>query len=182
MSSKVAIDPKKFKGDLNERLARMKKNPNVSQAKIGVNVKLIKDYLKEVNSRGFSFYCDEPSHYGDIRMGGTDKGPPPLTYFLGGIGCCELSFYTVCATMLGVSIDSMELDIVGELDWNGPYGLNKNSSFKGFTTTVKIKSKENKKKIRDLVKLVHRSCPAYNTIVNPVPIRNVLYLNGSKLS
>ncbi len=181
MSSKRVIDPKKFKGDLNTRLTRMKKSPKEAEVKIGLNVKLIKDYLKQVNSRGFSFYCDEPSHYGDIRMGGTNKGPPPLTYFLAGIGCCELSFYTVCATMLGVSIDSMELDIEGKLDWRGPYGLTKKSAFKEFTTTVKIKSKEDKKKIRDLVNLVHRSCPAYNTIVNPVPIHSHLFLNGSKV-
>jgi len=74
-----------------------------------------------------------------------------------------------------------EIEVVGTMDWRGPYGLAKGSGYKEFTTTVKINSKEDKKKIRDLVKLVHRSCPAYNTIVNPVPIHNILYLNGSRL-
>jgi len=181
MRAKMAIDPKRFEGNVKTRLSRMKKSPKEAETKTIVNVKLIKDYLKQVTSRGFTFYCDEPSQYGDIDMGGTNKGPAPLTFFLAGIGCCELSFYTICATMLGVTIDAMEIEVVGTMDWRGPYGLTKGSGYKEFTTTVKINSKEDKKKIRDLVKLVHRSCPAYNTIVNPVPIHNVLYLNGSRL-
>ena len=181
MAKKAAIDPKRSQADLKERLSHLRQKPETAEARIGVNITLVKDFLKKVDSRGFSFYCDEPQQYGPIKMGGTNKGPPPLTYFLAGIGCCELSFYTVCATMLDISIDSLEMEVAGSLDWKGPYGLGGKSSFKEFTTTVRIKSKTGRNKLRELVKLVHSSCPAYNTIVSRVPVHNVLYLNGSKV-
>ena len=46
--------------------------------------KLVGDQLQEAKMRDYTLVCDEPS-----SLGGTDKGPNPLEFFMSAVGFCE---------------------------------------------------------------------------------------------
>jgi uncharacterized OsmC-like protein len=133
---------------------------------------------------GVVIRCDEPS---EPILYGKGTAPTPLEFFLAGIGMCMASIYGEGAADLGVSIDSVEihvrgdLDMIGTLDFEGK-GYESRPGFAKIRYTVKIESAEPEAKIRALVDRVERTCPAHNTVVHGTEGDFIYFLNGKEVS
>ena len=119
----------------------------------------------------------EPVYYGK----GT--APQPLDIFLAGIGMCMTSIYGEGAADLGMTIDSVEVRVQGDLDMKGLLDLNKKGyngrpGFAKIHYKVRIDSSEPKKKVLELIRRVERACPAHNTVMRGAPTEFSYEING----
>jgi uncharacterized OsmC-like protein len=123
----------------------------------------------------------EPVYYGK----GT--APQPLDIFLAGIGMCMASIYGEAAADLGLAVDSVEVGVRGDLDMEGILDLNGDGygprpGFSRISYTVKLQSNEAADKIRQLIGLVERRCPAHNTVMHGTHGVFDFFLNGARFS
>jgi uncharacterized OsmC-like protein len=123
----------------------------------------------------------EPVYYGK----GT--APQPLDIFLAGIGMCMTSIYGEGAADLGMTIDSVEVRVQGDLDMTGILDLNKKGyegrpGFAKIHYKVKIESQEPKERVMELISRVERACPAHNTIMRGAPTEFSYEINGKPVA
>jgi uncharacterized OsmC-like protein len=133
---------------------------------------------------GVVIRCDEP---GEPLFYGKGTAPMPLEFFLAGIGMCMASIYGEGAADLGVSIDSVEIRVRGDLDMIGTLdfdnkGYESRPGFAKISYTVKIESSEPEETIRELVHRVERACPAHNTVMHGTQGESIYFLNGKEVS
>ena len=65
-------------------------------------------------ARRFRFVADEPP-----ELFGNDTGANPQEYLLGALGACMTTGFVAVASMRGIRLDSLEIEIEGHLDLRG---------------------------------------------------------------
>lgn len=68
--------------------------------------------------RHHTIFSDEPP-----QIFGDDTAPNPQELLLSGIGACLSASYAMQATMAGITLHSLEIEVRGTLDLRGPLGL-----------------------------------------------------------
>lgn len=65
-------------------------------------------------NRDFSWLIDEPR-----QLGGTNHAPNPQEYLLSGVGACIMVGFAVGATVMGIQLASLEVEVRSRLDLAG---------------------------------------------------------------
>lgn len=131
---------------------------------LGVDIRLLGEVTSIASVRGHSFACDETEH-----IGGQNKSPRPLEYFLAGVGFCFASILSRSAADMGLSLDSVEIGVRGTTRFY--LGIEE------VKLLVAITSNEPREKIEELVRLADQRCPAEQTLRKPVNVTSELVLN-----
>eukprot|EP01103_Thecamoeba_quadrilineata_P001703 TRINITY_DN11552_c0_g1_i1.p1 TRINITY_DN11552_c0_g1~~TRINITY_DN11552_c0_g1_i1.p1 ORF type:complete len:176 (+),score=25.29 TRINITY_DN11552_c0_g1_i1:35-562(+) len=108
-------------------------------------------------ARDHSFIFDEPK-----SLGGADKGPSPLEGLLAALAGCEAATTHMVAKRLGVKIDNLEFNIVGEYNPSAFRKMEKDAPsthFHKVEVEVHYSSSESDERIKDLIHEVERLCP-----------------------
>lgn len=103
----------------------IKENPKEAIAKMGITAYWkggvnteITTYKKSVgsanNAQQYTFNIGEPA-----ELLGDNLYPNPQNYILGGVAGCMMVGFVAGATSKGIKLESVQLDIVGELDLRG---------------------------------------------------------------
>jgi hypothetical protein len=83
---------------------------------------------------------------------------------------------------LGVQIDKAELNVEGEFDQRGKFGLaDLPSACRRFTYRLDLQSPEKEERVVELLAFMERSCYATNTLRQPVEVVPHLLLNGRQV-
>ena len=139
--------------------------------------KLVGDQLQEARMRDYTLVCDEPS-----SLGGTDKGPNPLEFFVSAVGFCENVTLARFAALRGLEFDSLETSVRGHWDrrgqgqWEGV-----EPAFKDFVVETRITSGAPLEEIRKLVRTTHLRCPMHASILKIGPVSDRLFVNGAEI-
>lgn len=116
--------------------------------------------------RGFEITLDEPE-----ESGGSNKGMNPIEALLSALGCCQTIALKTFAMQQGVQIDSVRMEVEGDIDTDGFMGANPDvrCGLQDIRMKVYIKApdKEAAKKLADLAA---ERCPVEDCLVNPVPV------------
>lgn len=130
-------------------------------------------YLEEgvrsaVAVRNFTVVADEPP-----ELGGTDRGPNPMEYVLGGFLSCLAVMVRLIAQEQGLQVDGLRMEVEGDLDLRGLYGTAPvRPDFQEVRGQVVLRSPEPPDRIEALRAEVYRRCPAYNLFRNAgIPVR-----------
>lgn len=117
--------------------------------------------------RDFRPYAtDEPE-----GLGGTDKAPNPVEQLIGALGSCLAIGYAANATVAGIRLDSLRIDIEGELNLETFLGLEPgNAGYETLRATVYIESDADQAAIRDLHDKVVATSPVGHTLSRAVPV------------
>ena len=103
---------------------------------------------------------DEPP-----AMGGTDKGPDPLSGLLATLAGCENVIANMVAKEMNFDLQSIEFDVHGELD---PRGLMGESGVRPYFEKVQINAKvttsESQERIDELREKTDARCPVFTTL------------------
>jgi len=135
---------------------------------------LIADQASEVDHEGHILVSDEPS-----TVGGSDKGPNPLEYFMASVGFCENVTFARYAALNGLNFESLQTSVRGHWDRRGQLDLMKiEPAFTDFIVETKITSTDPIEKIRRVVKTVHERCPMHSTITKASRVTDKLFVNG----
>lgn len=110
---------------LSELAAEIKSNPAQGKAGYGVAVRWLSGTRSEARAlpmvvgnqavnRDFNWVIDEPK-----QLGGTNYGPNPQEYLLSGLGACLMVGFVVGASVMGIQLSQLEVEVRSELDLAG---------------------------------------------------------------
>lgn len=113
---------------------------------------------------------DEP-----VGLGGSDSAPNPVEQLLGALGNCLAVGYAANATVAGIAIDDLRIDLKGDLDLQVFLGLAEgHAGFDSITATVHLASDAPRDQIDALHAKVLASSPVGHTLGNAVPVEITL--------
>jgi len=152
-------------------------DPSKGLGTVRADSKLVGDQLQEAKMRDYTLVCDEPS-----PLGGSDKGPNPLEFFMSSVGFCENVTLARFAALRGLEFDSLETSVRGHWDRRGQgewEGIE--PAFKDFAVETRITSNAPLEKIREIVRTTHRRCPMHASISKIGPVVDRLFVNGTEV-
>ena len=127
--------------------------------------------------RQFDLTIDEP-----VQLGGSDSGPNPVEVVLAALGTCQEIVYAVYAATLGIPIGELAIDVEGDLDPRGFFGVaDVAPGFSAVRYNVRIQSSAPPERIRTLVETVNQHCPVLDILQRPLPVDGIVELNGQIL-
>ncbi|MEH7014117.1 OsmC family protein [Neobacillus niacini] len=117
--------------------------------------------------RNFSFIIDEPE-----QLLGENTNPTPQEYLLGGMGGCILVGYSVGASVLGITLEKLEVDLEAGLDLRGFLEVNPDSpiGFKNVKYTIRVKGNGTKEQFEHIHQKVIETSPNRATIANQIDV------------
>ncbi len=113
---------------------------------------------------------DEPP-----ERGGTDKGLPPLSYFIAGAVSCLLTQYAKLAIAKDVPLKSMKAVARGHFD------RRVGGAFSDMIYAISIESPADEETIKAIAREAEIMCYAHNTLRKSVRMRTGVVLNGKRL-
>ena len=110
---------------------------------------------------------DEPA-----ALGGNDTAPNPVEQLLGALGNCLAVGYAANATVAGIHIDSLEIDLKGDIDLHTFLGLaDGNAGFESIAVSVRLVSDATPDALERLHAKVVSTSPVGHTLGRAVPLR-----------
>ena len=161
---------------LSEFANEVKDSPNEGKAKYGIELNWVsgtKSVVKTKNMhlgnhklvRNFEFNIDEPG-----QLLGINSFPNPQEYLLGGLAGCMAVTFIAGASLMGIRLDSLTLEIDGELDLKGFLGISEEEhvGFPELKYTFNVKGEGTAEQYAQLLERVKRHSPNYSTVVYEV--------------
>jgi uncharacterized OsmC-like protein len=140
-------------------------------------VKLIRGQYSEAKVRTFTLVQDEPE-----SVWGTGKGPTPTDYFIASVGFCENVIFARNASMVNLTIDSLETTVTGTWDRRGLFEIDGvKPTFKTITVETKITTKDPVQKAVEVANQTHRRCPVHATLSRATEMIFRLNVNGQNV-
>lgn len=117
--------------------------------------------------RNFSFIIDEPK-----QILGENTNPTPQEYLLGGMGACMVVGYSVGASVMGITLDKLEIDLEAGLDLRGFLEVNPEApvGFKDVKYTIRVKGNGTKEQYEKIHQTVIKASPNRATIADAITI------------
>ncbi|WP_435082211.1 OsmC family protein [Gordonia hongkongensis] len=113
---------------------------------------------------------DEPA-----ALGGGDTAPNPVEQLLGALGNCLAVGYAANATVAGIELKDLRIDLKGDVDLHVFLGLAEgHAGFGSITARVTINSDAPRERLDELHAKVQASSPVGHTLANAVPVEIVL--------
>ena len=106
--------------------------------------------------RQHTLSMDEPN-----ALGGSDSAPNMVEVVLGAYGSCLIVGYTLNASLAGIVIDDLRVEIDGDLDLAGFLDIDPNvpAGFSNITAKVYLRSNADPKRVEELHEKVVRTSP-----------------------
>lgn len=116
---------------------------------------------------GHRVTVDEPA-----SLGGANVAANPVEYALAALGSCQAITYRFWASHLGISFDTLSVDVEGDLDVRGFFGIDPTvrPGCDNVRVTVRITGPETAERYQELQRVVDEHCPVLDLFANPVPV------------
>jgi uncharacterized OsmC-like protein len=117
--------------------------------------------------RGFSIKADEPK-----ELLGQNSAPNPQELLMAAFNACIMVGYVATASVMGVELESVEIETEGELDLRGFLGINENvkSGYDSIAYTVRMKGNGSADQYQAIHENVLKTSPNYFNISRPVSV------------
>lgn len=136
-----------------------------------LDIRLLENVRSEASMRHFKWISDEPA-----ERGGGDTAPNPLSYFVSGLGFCQMVHFAGEAARNGLTLESLENTLRGKFD----RGKEKRR-FLEFIYDLKVESPDPPDKIKAMIETGEKFCFVSNTLARSAKITGNIYLNGKIL-
>ena len=108
-------------------------------------------------------------------LAGSDVGPNPVEILLGALGTCMSVGFIANASSQGVEVNSMEVEISGDIDLQVFFGLREgNSGVDEITVKFKVNSNADQDKLQSILSHVSKLSPVKNTLERNVRLETSL--------
>lgn len=142
------------------------------QTSVDVTSQLVPGTVRVVNrARQHEFVIDEPA-----TLGGDDLGANPVEHLLAALGACTAISYRVWADKLGLTLDTLDVTLNGDLDTRGFFGLDEDvrPGFQGIDLAITVTGPESADDYQRLAAAVEKHCPVLDNLTNGVPVTRTL--------
>lgn len=146
---------------------KIQEKPDIADTKWKAEVTWNGGFRSEAKIRDFaSAKSDEPG-----QLGGTNTGPNPVEQVLGALGNCLAVGYAANATVAGITISDLTIEVEGDLDLHAFLGLRDgNAGFDTITANVRLDSDASPEALQALHDKVTNSSPVGHTLNRAVPV------------
>lgn len=121
----------------------------------------------DVRTRQHAFVVDEPA-----SLGGDDSATNPVEYALGSLIGCQVVTYRFWARHLGITLDDVQIEAVGDLDVRGFFGLDEGvrPGFGAIRLDVRLTGPESAERYAELHAAVDAHCPVLDLFTAATPV------------
>jgi uncharacterized OsmC-like protein len=125
-------------------------------------------FRSEATIREFApIASDEPG-----TLGGTDSGPNPVEQILAAYGNCLAIGYAANATVAGIELKYLSIDLEGDLDLHTFLGLKEgNAGYDNITVKVNIDTDASPEALQELHDKVSNTSPVGHTLGRAIPVK-----------
>lgn len=113
-------------------------------------------------------------------LGGQDAGQNPVELVLVALGTCQEIMYSAYASVMGVPIDVVKVNVKGNLDLKGMLGLDKTvpAGFTDISFETTIESSADDESLLKLVEAAESNCPVLDMLARQVTVSGKVTING----
>ena len=124
-------------------------------------------FRSEAKSRDFApTPSDEPR-----ALGGDDTAANPVEQLLGALGNCLAVGYAANATAAGISVNSLSIELQGDLDLHAFLGIKEgHAGFSSITAKVSIDADASAEELDELHRKVVSTSPVGHTLASAIPL------------
>ena len=154
-----------------------KASPSDAKVSFKSRSKLTDGLVSNVSMREHQIVVDEPP-----QLGGTDTGPNPVELILGALGSCQEITYKAYATAMGIPLDSVSVELTGNIDLRGFFAVDDSvrAGYENITGTVTIESSASAEALQQLQQVVNAHCPVLDILTGKVPVNLALNVVGAE--
>ncbi len=115
-------------------------------------------------------YADEPE-----VLGGTNTAPNPVEQLLGALGSCLAIGYTANASLRGIQIEDLRIELEGHIDLPVFLGLREgHAGYPDIAVKVYLKADVSQEILEELHQQVLKTSPVGQTIESAIPVHATL--------
>jgi uncharacterized OsmC-like protein len=115
-------------------------------------------------------YADEPE-----VLGGTNSAPNPVEQLLGALGSCLAIGYTANASVRGIQLEELRLELEGHIDLPVFLGLREgHAGYPDIAVRVYLKADAPQQRLEELHQHVLRTSPVGQTLEKAIPVHATL--------
>lgn len=117
---------------------------------------------------------DEPE-----SLGGNGAAPNPVEFALASLGSCQAITYRFWSEKLGVRLDELRIDVRGDLDVRGVFGLQDGvrAGFGKVDVQVHLSGPDAPERYEELQRAVDEHCPVLDIFSNSIPVTTSVTVN-----
>lgn len=162
--------------DLNALIASTRADAAAAQTRWTVTTKWVGGTVSEARVLGctiggkrcpkdFTIVSDEPR-----ELGGNDTQPNPQEYLLAALNACMTVGYVAGATLMGIELESLEIDTTGDIDLRGFLGVDPSvkPGYESLNYSVRIKGNGTPEQFEQLHQIVMKTSPNRFNLSQPV--------------
>lgn len=162
---------------LTEVVKTVKENWQTGKTVWKATAKWVDGFAVETGSRNFSTKVDEPG-----MLCGTDTAANPVEMVVQAYGACLAIGFVMNATVRGIKVESLELELEGEIDLPGflgleppkELGMDNLPGYKNVKTKIKVKADADEAALNDVLDAVTKTSPVGLTLSRPVALETAL--------
>lgn len=158
----------------------IKADPVAASVVFRADTQLENDVCCTARVREFSpITVDEPPD-----LGGQDAAPNPVELVLVALGTCQEIMYAAYASVMGIPLEEIKVEVKGFLDLRGLFGMDETvpPGYKRISFQVQLKSSAGKAAIQKLVKTVEDTCPVLDILTRAQEVVGTVSHNGERLT
>ena len=157
------VDP----GAVGALVDKIKQRPSAARTTWSAEVRWTGAFRSEARIRSFApITSDEPA-----GIGGTDSAPNPVEQLLGALGNCLAVGYAANASVAGITIRDLRIDLDGDLDLHTFLGLaDGHAGFSAIRVTVHLDTDADDAAVAELHEKVAATSPVGQTLSKAIPV------------
>lgn len=142
-------------------------HPDTANTTWSAEVRWSGGFRSEAHVREFApFPSDEP-----VALGGTDSAPNPVEQLLGSLGNCLAVGYAANASVAGIALRGLRIELSGDVDLHAFLGLRDgHAGFDGIRVSVHVDSDAPEEALQELHAKVIGSSPVGHTLSRAIPL------------
>ena len=167
-----------LKQTLGKTIDSIQKNPGMSRVVFRAETRLEEDVRCSAKVRDFApMGVDEPP-----ELGGSNSAMNPVELVLVALGTCQEIMYSAYAAVMGIPIDELKINVKGNLDLKGLFGMASDvpAGFQKITFETHIKSPADDASIIKLIEMAESHCPLLDTLTRPIEVTGKVIINGAR--
>ena len=146
---------------------KIKQRPSAAATTWSAQVRWTGAFRSEASVRGFApIASDEPK-----GMGGSDSAPNPVEQLLGALGNCLAVGYAANASVAGITIRDLRIDLDGDVDLHAFLGLaDGHAGFSAIRVAVHLDTGADEAAVAELHRKVAATSPVGQTLSKAIPV------------
>lgn len=167
------------KAALMQSIAAIGANAGSAKVVFRAETQLEEDVRCSAKVRNFpSIAIDEPP-----ELGGADSAPNPVELLLVALGTCQEIMYSAYASVMGIKLDSVKVNLRGYLDLRGLFGLDPSVApgYHKIVFDTQIESAADTEILKTLISTVESHCPVLDCMVRAIEVNGSVSVNGKRM-